>query len=280
MKIEELKEKLRAVPWRKARSGVLVFILMALFFFGGYSTVSWYSQAAEAEPSVTRNKYKDWEVYKNETYGFGLRFPKDWEAKEVKTGFVIFNPQKKEGPLLPEATEGKEKAVKEYVSLTIASNKTRGKTLCEEDQSKCSFHTNGIFGERTTTPEIESVFFAHGEDDFTITLFKFSDSAEEAESYVAIFEEMTQSFRFTSQVTTACEQDSDCALGIRLDECCACAEAFTVSEIEANPAIVTFEVEKDYSGEKMVDCSSVYCSPCPSPPSEAVCVSNRCRIKE
>ena len=269
---------------------------MSLSFLGGYLSLDWYLQAS-GRGTESESKYADWQVYRSETYGFGLRYPNDWEAKEVKPEFTVFKPQSDESS---DSAQGKEEenAPSEYISLMVASNKNRGKTLCEEDQSKCSFHTNGIFGERTTTSEIESVFFSHGENDFAITLHRYDSAAEaiegynpsEAEglrgrgesqdSYIIILEEMAESFRFTSQVTTACEKDTDCTLGIRLDKCCSCAEAFTKREVEANSAITPFEAEKDYSGEKMVDCSSVYCSPCPDPPSGAVCVSNRCQVEE
>lgn len=304
--IEKLKERFGEIPWRKAGLGFLVFGLMVIFFFGGYLSVNWYLRASEDETKIER-KYADWQVYKLCLLGsaraepskseicFGLRYPKDWEAKEVKPEFTIFKPQVVESP---DTAQDKEEPAKEYISLTITSNKYRGKTLCEEDQSQCSFHTDGIFGERITTSEAEIIFFARGENDFTLTLYKYDSAAEVVEgynpseakglrrqgesrdSYITVFEEMAKSFRFTSEVTSACEKDTDCALGIRLDQCCACAEAFTTSEIEANPTIAPFEVGKDYSGEKVVDCTNVYCSPCPTPPSGAVCVSNRCQVKE
>lgn len=272
MVIQRLKERFKAIPWRKTGLGLFVFVLMVLAFLGGHLSMDWYLRASESADwqVMNQNKFGSWQVYKNETYGFGLRYPKDWEAEEVKPGFIVFKPQVAEGG----------EPVKEYISLAVTSNKNRGKTVCEEDQSQCSFHTNGIFGERITTPETEIVFFAHGENDLTLTLYRYDSSDEVWEGYVTIFEEMAKSFRFTSEVTSACEKDTDCALGIRLDQCCACAEAFTKSEVGVNPAIAPFEKDKDYSGEKLVDCTSVYCSPCPTPPSGAVCVLNRCKAKE
>jgi len=251
---------------------------MLLSFLAGYFSLDWYLQAS-GRGTESESKYADWQVYKSETYGFGLRYPNDWEAKEVKPEFTVFEPQSDESFDSAQDKE-EENAPSEYISLTVASNKNRGKTLCEEDQSKCSFHTNGIFGERITTSEIESVFFSHGENDFTITLHKYDSAAEVIEGYIVILEEMAESFRFTSQVTTACEKDTDCTSGIRLDKCCSCAEAFTKSEVEANSAITPFEADKDYSGEKVVACSSSYCSPCSTPPSGVACISNRCRAKE
>lgn len=269
VKIERLKEKFRSIPWRKIGWGLLVFGLMLLSFLGGFLLMNWYLRVSESEPSIEQ-KYVDWQVYKNKTYGFGLRYPNDWEVKEIKPRFIIFRPQPIEGSKRPS----------EYINLVLTSNKKRGKTLCEEDQSKCSFYTNGIFGERTTTPELESVFFAHGENDFTLTLHKYGSAAEVIEGYITIFEEMANSFRFTSEVTNGCEKDEDCVLGIRLDECCSCAEAFSKGEVEANATIAAFEADRDYSEEKVADCSSVDCSLCPTPPTEAVCISDRCQMKE
>lgn len=286
MEDQKWVQRIKAIPWRKIGFGLFVFVLMVLAFLGGHFSIDWY--LAAREPGLVEEwKYADWQVYKNETYGFGLRHLKDWEVTEVKPEFVIFKPSSAESSDSVQDREEK-KAIKEYVSLTITSNKLRGsteftlkgKTLCEEDQSKCSFHTNGIFGERITTPEAEIVFFAYGENDFTLTLHRYDSSDEVWEDYVAIFEEMAGSFRFVNEVTANCEKDADCTLGIRLDKCCSCAEAFTKDAVEASLAITSFEADKDYSGERLVDCSAVYCSPCPDPPSGAICVSSRCRVKE
>lgn len=269
MEMEKLREKFKTIPWRKIGWGLLVFGLMVLSFVGGYLAMNWYLQISKPKSRIGQ-EYADWKVYKNKTYGFGLRYPKDWEVKEVQPRFIIFRPQPVEGSKRPS----------EYIDLVLTSNQKRGKTLCEEDQSKCSFYTNGILGERISTPETEGVFFAHGEDDLTLTLYKYDSPAEIIENYITVFEGMAESLRFTSQVTAACEKDEDCVLGIRLDECCSCVEAFNKSEVEANVTIAAFEADKDYSGEKIANCSSVVCDPCPSPPSEVVCVSNRCRSKE
>ncbi|PIS12307.1 hypothetical protein COT70_01605 [candidate division WWE3 bacterium CG09_land_8_20_14_0_10_47_33] len=262
-------EKIKAVPWRKVGLGFLVFALVVLSFLGGYLAMNWYLGKKAAKPEAV-DQYAGWQTYESKSYNFTLRYPQDWKAEEVKPTFILFSPQVSE----------EEENPQEYILLRIASNKTRGKTLCEEDQSKCSFHTNGIFGERTTTPETESVFFAHGENDFLLTLFKYKTDPGIITNYITVFEEMAESFRFVSEVITSCEKDADCALGIRLDKCCTCAEAFTTSEIEANLTIAPFEVGKDYSKEKTVSCTGIYCSPCPTPPSGAVCVSTRCRVTE
>ncbi|NIT03468.1 hypothetical protein GTO10_00805 [Candidatus Saccharibacteria bacterium] len=91
---------------------------------------------------------------------------------------------------------------------------------------------------------------------------------------------MAGSTRFTSEITNGCEKNADCVLGIRLDQCCSCAQTFSKSEVEANVTITAFEEGKDYSAQKMLDCSAVVCEPCPTTPSGVVCISNRCQIGE
>lgn len=275
--MSKLGEKIREIPWRKIGLGLGLLTLVALFFLGGYLLMNWYLQGRSGTDS--KSEYADWQAYSNEAYGFGLRYPEDWEVTEANPTFIIFEPGAGEEEEMGEAG-GTEEEVKEYVSLVVASNDGRAKTACEEDQSQCSFHANGIFGDRTSTPEMEIVFFSHGESDFSLTLFRYDSSDEAWAGYKALFEEMATSFRFTTQTTLSCEEDGDCALGIRLDKCCVCAEAFTASEIEASTAIAPYETGKDYSGERAIDCTSVYCSACPAEPSGVICVSNRCQIKE
>jgi hypothetical protein len=292
--VGKLREKLRRIPWKKIAAGLGITALAVLFFVGGHLLMNWYLQRGSG---TSKSEYADWQAYSSGAYGFGFRYPNDWEMVEASPAFIVFKPKAdtssdavtgEDGGETEEAEGGEEavEEIKEYISLAIASNESRAKTSCEGDQSLCSFYANGIFGERTSTPETETVFFSHGEEDFTLTLYRYPSTSsgqasdERWQGYVEIFEEMAASFRFTTQTTLACEEDGDCALGIRLDECCTCAEAFTSSEIEANAAIAPYEEGKDYSGEKAIDCTGIYCSACASEPSGAVCVSNRCQIEE
>lgn len=283
----KLSEKLRRIPWKKLGLGLIVFGLMMLSFIGGHLLANWYFRAQEFG-SALGQKYADWRVYKLCLLGaaqaepsesescLGLRYPDGWEVNEVSPLLIVFRPESglEEG-------EDEEGLPKEHISLVTTPSGNRGKTACEEDQNQCSFHANGIFGDRVTTPETETIFSAHGADDFTFTLYRYDVSDEVWESYVAIFEEMGASLRFISQAAISCEEDADCALGIRLDECCSCPKAFATSEIETNSTIAAYEVGKDYLSEKTIDCSSVYCSLCPDPdPAGAVCISSRCQIKE
>lgn len=189
---EEIKEqkesspdrfrRLRNLPWRKIGLGFLLVLATAVAFGIGYFTVFlWerYSTSGSSESVSTEN----WEVYKSEVYGLGLRYPADWEAEEIKSSLVIFRPEVGEGEDTP----------REYISLIVASNTKRGKTLCENDQTKCSFYANEIFGERISTPESEVIFFAHGDNDFTLTLFKYGGA-----DFTSIFEQIGESARFVN----------------------------------------------------------------------------------
>ena len=82
---------------------------------------------------------------------------------------------------------------------------------------------------------------------------------------------------YFQQQSVECESDSDCALGLRLDKCCPCPEAFAISEINADPNIVIYEEGKDYSDLIKVDCKNVQCAPCPPIHQiKAVCRNKRC----
>lgn len=187
---EEVKKRgFSRVPWRKiGRAALFVFATLIVAGLGYLAVWAWQRYlpfSSEPESLLTES----WQVYKSETYGLGLRYPTDWEATEVKPELIVFKPQSVEG----------EEGPSEYMDLAVESNENRGITACEEDQIKCSFHTNGIFGERIATPEAEIVFFSHGDNDFTVTLYKYDQT-----DLLAIFEEMVDSLRF---VTGSSEED-------------------------------------------------------------------------
>jgi hypothetical protein len=121
----------------------------------------------------------------------GLRYPDSWEAEEVNPSFVVFHQAAQtEGEILPE----------DYVSLVVSPSTGREPTACEQDQSACSFYANGIYGDRITTPESESVFFTKEGNDFTLTWSKYGEA-----DYAAIFEEMGKSLRFVTPESTDVE---------------------------------------------------------------------------
>jgi hypothetical protein len=261
-----LKEKLRSLPFRKIGKAIAILFLAGALFVGGYFAVSWYFWMEQSSP--VERLYGEQAVYKSASYGFGVRYPESWQVTEVKPRIILFSPGEEEG-----------KTPRDYISLVVSSNKGRPKTACEKKLSKCSFYAGGIVGEKSTSPEEEIVSFAYGDKDFTITLHKYSSSLEKVAQYQAIFEELAESFRFTSEVTAFCEATEDCALGIRLDRCCSCAEAYSQDEIKRNRLLSLFDPIKDYSQERFLDCSSESCSSC-RPPGEVACGSNRCRLVE
>jgi len=188
----------RKLTWRKAGLAFLFVLVSAAVFASGYLAVILWQRYFPDSFLTGPNPYENWLVYRSEAYELGLRYPDNWEVEEVNSDFAVFRQKAQtEGEVLP----------KDYVSLTMAANALRGKTACENDQSACSFHANGIFGDRITTPESETIFFSKGENDFTLAWAKygevdkdggagFDSSTDGGASYAAIFEEMGKSLRF------------------------------------------------------------------------------------
>lgn len=178
----------RRITWKKVGLGFLFgLITLAVFAAGYFATVLW-QRYFPSSFLTGPNPYENWQVYRSETYDVGLRYPDSWEVEEVNPSFVVFRQKSQmEGEVLP----------KDYVDLTVASNALRGKTACEEDQKKCSFHANDIFGDRIITPESEAIFFSKGGNDFTLTWAKYGEA-----DYTAIFKEMGKSLRFVTPEST------------------------------------------------------------------------------
>lgn len=181
---DQVKKPNSKITWRRVGLSFLFILATAAAFAGGYFGV-WAGQYYFPKSFLTGpNPYENWLVYRIETYSLGLRYPDNWEAAEVNSSFITFQPKpQQEGEVLP----------KDYLSLSAASNAQRGRTACEEDQAACSFYANGIYGERITTPESEIIFFAKGENDFTLTWSKYGEA-----DYATIFKEMGKSLRFTT----------------------------------------------------------------------------------
>ena len=183
----EAKPK-RRITWRRVGLSFLFILATAVVFAAGYLAVILLQKYFPGSSLASPNPYENWLVYRSETYGLGLRYPDNWEAAEVKTSFVTFHQKaQQEGEVLP----------KDYVSLAVASNANRGKTACEKDQSACSFYANGIYGDHIVTPESETIFFANGKNDFTLTWNKYGEA-----DHTAIFEEMGKSLRFVTTEST------------------------------------------------------------------------------
>jgi hypothetical protein len=174
----------RRTIWRKVGFSFLFILATAAFFAAGYFAVILWQHYFTGSFLAGPNPYENWLVYRSENYDLGLRYPDNWEATEVSASFVTLHQKpQQEGEVLP----------KDYVSLAVAPNAKRGKTACENDQSACSFYANEIYGEQIVTPESEIIFFAKGENDFTLTWAKYGEA-----DYTAIFEEMGKSLRFVT----------------------------------------------------------------------------------
>ncbi|MCX6802885.1 MAG: hypothetical protein NT067_07320 [Candidatus Diapherotrites archaeon] len=81
----------------------------------------------------------------------------------------------------------------------------------------------------------------------------------------------------------ACENDSDCALGLNLDKCCSCVEAFHLSEFSSNPNLAKYEAGKDYNYYRPLikaNCGNQECKMCQSlEQAKAVCENKKCTAK-
>lgn len=83
--------------------------------------------------------------------------------------------------------------------------------------------------------------------------------------------------------TYACQQDSDCVVGIRIDSCCSCPSAYPKSQLEDDKNIVIYEYGKDYSSliKSNEDCRKVACKPCLFPgDADIKCVYGQCKMMQ
>jgi len=60
---------------------VLVGVGYGVWMWQGNPDVALNEQASTSTQQVS-DEYADWKVYKNETYGFEFKYPKDWGIKE------------------------------------------------------------------------------------------------------------------------------------------------------------------------------------------------------
>src|SRR3990172_1762137 len=184
-----LGEFFKRIPFKKIFRGLLftlgLFLFLAAGYFGAYFGKDYWERLEGPNIIVPTAQ-----VYRNETYLLGLRYPLDWQVAEVKPSFVIFSPKVGEGETAP----------REYIDLKVSSNVGRTKTACEKDQTKCTLVVNEIFGDLTSTPEGEIAFFSKEKNDFTLTLHKYGE-----QDFGKIFEEMLKSLRFVSAAQTAQE---------------------------------------------------------------------------
>ena len=74
-----------------------------------------------------------------------------------------------------------------------------------------------------------------------------------------------------------CQEKRDCVLGIRIDECCNCPNAYLKEEIEKEPGLVVWEPKKDYRFLKPRSCREVYCPACSFYEKAYCCSGGVCR---
>ncbi|OGC54692.1 hypothetical protein A2797_02300 [candidate division WWE3 bacterium RIFCSPHIGHO2_01_FULL_48_15] len=198
-----------AISWKKISFGLLFVLATSVATAAGYTAVAlWQRYLVPLEK--TEDKYVGWQVYFNEQYALGLRYPEDWEVKEVAKEFVVFTFRGAE--ITTEQSEDSTKAPRDYITLEVKAAGDRPSTECENNQLSCSFYTNDIYGEKTANPESEIIFFTKGGNDFSFIFHKygeagFASSAEGGASkygdadFSKIFEDMNQSLRFVTDET-------------------------------------------------------------------------------
>lgn len=93
--------------------------------------------------------------------------------------------------------------------------------------------------------------------------------------YSSYFQPISQIPPFRPEIQV-CKEDSDCAVGIRLDACCCGLGVYSKEQIKKDKNLDIYEEGKDYSSKRPISCKNVICSPC-KPILGAVCSSNRCQ---
>lgn len=78
---------------------VLLLLLMAAAFIGGIIYLQTKSTVTTYQPQITLSPFDNWKTYTNKTYGFSIRYPKEWYVKEhsdYAADFWLSNPNSKE----------------------------------------------------------------------------------------------------------------------------------------------------------------------------------------
>lgn len=79
-------------------------------------------------------------------------------------------------------------------------------------------------------------------------------------------------------VEKTCNQNIDCVLVIRLDECCSCPYVVTRKQLEKDKNLTVYIYGKNYNPEKKVDCQNTICAPCQFI-NEVMCLRSQCQVK-
>jgi hypothetical protein len=75
---------------------------------------------------------------------------------------------------------------------------------------------------------------------------------------------------------STCSLDSDCTLGLRIDQCCPCPIVTTQAIVMVDRNLVFYFFDTDYSQLLPAHCSEVVCEPCPPLPAGLFCDDGSC----
>lgn len=79
-----------------------------------------------------------------------------------------------------------------------------------------------------------------------------------------------------AQELFCCQEDADCTLAVRIDQCCDCPEAYSKKAVEKDPGLVVYEPRQDYRSLRPRRCWRTFCSPC-SFYTQAICSAGTCQ---
>ena len=79
----------------------------------------------------------------------------------------------------------------------------------------------------------------------------------------------------TEETKKYCEQEFDCTWAFYPNSCCSCPKIYSKEFVDSNNELVMYEIGKDYSSFRTVDCSGIVCGGC-APMSDLECVNNKC----
>lgn len=78
----------------------VLLLLVAAAFIGGKIYLDTKSKAITYQSQASPGPFDNWKTYSNKTYGFSIRYPKEWYIKEhsdYAADFWLSNPSSKEG---------------------------------------------------------------------------------------------------------------------------------------------------------------------------------------
>lgn len=79
-----------------------------------------------------------------------------------------------------------------------------------------------------------------------------------------------------AQELFSCQENTDCTLAVRIDQCCDCPEGYLKKAVEEDPGLVIYETKRDYRPLRPRSCRQAFCSPC-SFYTKAICSAGTCQ---